>query len=231
MAQSSAAAESQWSLGLGVASVQKMYRDSKQTNVALPILNFENQWLSVGLPRMDVKLYTSPSLSFRLRARYMGEGYENGDSPFLAGMEERKSSFWAGGAVLWKTNIANLSAEVLSDASGNSNGSRIKLQMDRRLSVESFGITPRIGAEWYDAKYVDYYYGVKASEATGARPAYQGTTSTGLEAGLRVDYSPARQHTVFLDLGVTQFGSAITDSPLVDKSRRSTASVGYLYRF
>lgn len=230
--QTDSSTESQWSLGLGAASIQKAYRDIDQYNTAVPLLNYENKWVSVSVPKLDVKLYTGESLSFRLRARYAGsDGYESSDSPYLAGMDQRKGSFWAGGAAIWKNDIANVSAELLGDASGNSKGSRFKLQVDRRFGVGSFGFTPRVGFEWYDRKFVDYYYGVKASEARVGRSAYQGDSSNGVEAGLRIDYSPARQHTLFLDFGVTQFGGAIKDSPLVEKSSQSMMSIGYLYKF
>jgi MipA family protein len=225
-------AESQWSLGLGAVTIQKAYRDIESDNMAIPIINYENKWLSLSGAKLDIKLYSEQSLSFRLRGRYAGsDGYESSDSSFLVGMDERKSSFWAGGAVIWKSDIANVSAELLGDASGDSKGSRFKLLLDRRFGVGEFGLTPRVGVEWYDSKYVDYYYGVKASEARVGRSIYQGDSSTGIEAGLRVDYSPARQHNLFLDFGITQFGSAIKDSPLVEKSNQSMMSIGYIYRF
>lgn len=235
LAQSSqidSSAESQWSLGLGATTIQKAYRDIDRYNMAVPLLNYENKWVSFSVPKLDIKLYSGQSLSFRLRARYAGsDGYESSDSPFLAGMDDRKGSFWAGGAAIWKNDIANVSAELLGDMSGNSKGSRFKLQVDRRFGVGSFGFTPRVGVEWYDSKFVDYYYGVKASEALVGRSAYQGKSSNGVEAGLRIDYSPARQHNLYLDFGITQFGSAIKDSPLVDQANQSTVSLGYLYKF
>lgn len=87
--------------------------------MAVPLLNYENKWVSFSVPKLDIKLYSSQSLSFRLRARYAGsDGYESSDSPFLAGMDDRKGSFWAGGATIWKNDIANVSAELLGDASG-----------------------------------------------------------------------------------------------------------------
>lgn len=230
--QTDSGAESRWSLGLGAVTVQKAYRDIDRSNMAVPLLNYENKWVSFSVPKLDIKLYSSHSLSFRLRARYAGsEGYESSDSPFLAGMDDRKGSFWAGGAAIWKNDIANLSAELLGDASGKSKGSRFKLQADRRFGVGSFGFTPRLGAEWYDSKFVDFYYGVTASEATVGRSAYQGNSSNAVEAGLRIDYSPARQHNLYLDFGITQFGSAIKDSPLVEKANQSSVSLGYLYKF
>jgi outer membrane scaffolding protein for murein synthesis (MipA/OmpV family) len=117
-------------------------------------------------------------------------------------------------------NIANVSAELLGDV-GNSKGSR-KLQWigDSRWSVRPHAT---MGVEWYDSKFVDYYYGVKASEAVVGRSAYQGK-SQWRGSGLRIDYSPARQHNLYLDFGITQFGSAIKDSPLVEKANQSTVS-------
>jgi outer membrane protein len=225
-------ADSRWSLGLGAVAIQKAYRDVDSDNMVIPFVNYENKWVSLSGAKLDIKLHSEQSLSFRIRGRYVGsEGYESSDSPFLVGMDERKSSFWAGGAVIWKNDIANVSAELLADVSGNSKGSRFKLQVDRRFGVGKFGVTPRLGMEWYDSRYVNYYYGVKASDARIGRTIYQGDSSSGIEAGMRVDYSPARQHNMFLDFSITQFGNAIKGSPLVEKSNQSTMSIGYIYRF
>lgn len=222
---------SPWSLGIGATSRQKVYRNIDRDNIALPLVSYENKWVSVSTPKVDLKLYSTDSMSFRLRARYSGDGYKNDDSPFLAGMDERKSSAWAGGAIIWKNDIANVSAELLGDAIGNSKGTRASIQVDRRFGFGSFGLTPRLGADWYDRKFVDYYYGVKASEATASRSAYQGDSTTAMVAGLRLDYSPSRHHMMYVDLGTTRFGGAIKDSPIVDKATQTSASLGYLYRF
>ncbi|MDO3526387.1 MipA/OmpV family protein [Ralstonia pseudosolanacearum] len=222
---------SQWSLGIGASSAQKVYRDIKRDNIVLPLATYEDKWVSASVPKVDIKLYSTDSMSFRLRARYSGDGYKGGDSPFLAGMDKRKSSAWIGGAFIWKNDIANVSAELLGDAMGNSKGSRASIEIDHRFGFGSFGLTPRLGAEWYDRKFVDYYYGVKASEATASRGAYLGNSTTAMVAGLRLDYSPSRHHMMFVDFGATQFGSAIKDSPIVEKATQTSVSLGYLYRF
>lgn len=222
---------STWGVGLGAAVVQKAYRDMDREVTGLPLLSYESKWISASVPKLDLKLFSGESVSLRLRARYAGDGYEADDSAFLAGMDERKGSVWVGGAVTWTNDIANLSAELLGDASSHSKGSRAKLQADRRFAAGSFGITPRFAAEWVDRKYVDYYYGVKASEVRAGRNVYEGDATGNIEVGLRLDYSPSRNQTLFLDLGATRFGSAIKDSPLVDRSGQATTSVGYLYRF
>ncbi len=221
----------QWSLGLGVAVIGKAYRDFDREVTPLPVVSYENKWVSASIPTFDVKLYANDSLSLRLRARWAGDGYEAKDSPALANMEERKSSMWVGGAVIWKSDFANISGEVLSDAMGNSKGIRAKAQIDRRFAAGKFGFTPRLAAEWVDDKYVDYYYGVQQSEVQAGRGAYAGKATANMQVGLRMDYALVRNQTVFLDIGATRFGSTVKDSPLVDKANQTSLALGYVYRF
>ncbi|SDA77046.1 outer membrane protein [Pseudomonas sp. NFPP33] len=221
----------QWSLGIGAAVIDKPYRDFDREVKPLPVISYENKWLSASIPTFDVKLYATESLSLRLRARWAGDGYEAQDSPVLAGMDEREASIWAGGAVIWKTGFANISGEVLADAMGNSKGTRAKLQIDRRFAAGKFGFTPRLAVEWVDDKYVDYYYGVRQSEARADRAFYEGEATTNVQFGLRTDYTPTHHHTVFLDIGATRFGSTVEDSPLVDKANQTSLALGYVYRF
>lgn len=223
--------ESSWGLGLGVGMERKPYRDFDNKTRLLPLLSYENKWISVAGLGLDVKLPSAGPVSFRLRARYSMDGYDASDSPFLAGMDERKDGIWLGGAAVWRNDIANLSAELLGDASGNSKGTKLRLMVDRRFQAGSFDITPRLAATRLDDKYVSYYYGVNASEVRAGRPFYQGGSAVNLEAGLRVGYALAPNQSLFLDLSTTRLGSSIKDSPLVDRSSQSGVRVGYLYRF
>ncbi|MFS2036801.1 MipA/OmpV family protein [Polaromonas sp. CT11-55] len=223
--------ESPWGLGLGVGMERKPYRDFDNKTRLLPLLSYENKWISVAGLGLDLKLPSAGPVSFRLRARYSMEGYEASDSPFLAGMDERKDGIWLGGAAVWRNDIANLSAELLGDASGNSKGTKLRLMVDRRFQAGSFDITPRLAATRLDDKYVSYYYGVNAAEVRAGRPFYRGGSAVNLEAGLRVGYALAPHQSLFLDMSTTKLGSSIKDSPLVDRSSQSGVRVGYLYRF
>ena len=223
--------ESHWGLGIGTTLLQRPHRDIDDEVKVFPVVSYENRWVSLAGSRFDLKVNESERLSFRARARYTLDGYKSGDSEFLRGMEDRDDSVWLGGALVWRLPVAELSAEYLADAMGNSKGSRAHLQAERRFGFGRFGLTPRIAAEWVDKKYVAYYYGVLPDEATLVRPAYAGKSTVNVEGGVRADYTFGRKHTVFLDLGVTGYGSAIKDSPIVDGSNQTRASLGYVYRF
>jgi outer membrane protein len=81
-----------WGLGLGVGMEGKAYRGVGNDTNALPLVMFENRWVSVFGPGVDLKLPSAGPVSLRLRARYADDGFEADDSPALAGMAERKAA-------------------------------------------------------------------------------------------------------------------------------------------
>ena len=231
-AQTPVEATSTWGLGLGVSVKRQAYTGIGSDTTAIPLLSFENRWVRFAGPVVDLKLPTSGRVALGLRARYAFEdGYEPGDAPILAGMGERKPGFWLGGTALWRSDVADLSAEWLADASGRSQGQRLRLMAERAFRQGSFQFTPRLALHWHDRKSVDYYYGVRGSEASLVRPAYSGGSALNTELGLRTSYGLTASQGLYLDLSATHLGSAIQNSPLVDRNAETAVRLGYLYRF
>ena len=78
---------------------------------------------------------------------------------------------------------------------------------------------------------MDYYYGVRQSEATSARPAYEGKSTTETEVGVRFIYLLASNQRLILDVNDTRWGSGISKSPLVDRTSTPGLLLGYTYAF
>ncbi|MEO6920341.1 MAG: MipA/OmpV family protein [Collimonas sp.] len=227
-----AADSSQWGLGLGVGTAQRPYTGVSRRTTFLPIVMYESKWLHFFGNSLDLKLPSIDNFEFSLRAKYaLNDGYKSSDAPILNGMQERKGSFWIGGAASWDNPYAKLSLELLTDASGKSKGNTLKLGAEHTFSYQKFRFTPHAGATWMDSKYVDYYYGVQTAEATATRAAYAGKSTANLEAGIRTDYALTRNQLIMIDISDTRYGTGITDSPLVDKSSSVAAHVAYVYKF
>lgn len=230
---------STWGLGIGVVSTQKPYTGIDRENRLLPLITFENRYVRVFGPAVEVKLPSldlggSQRVDFRLVARMNidGAGYEDNDAPILGGMDERKGGFWAGGKVEWKTGVADLSAEWLGDVSSNSEGQRFSLGLEKTWV---FGgrllLTPRLGVAWVDKKYVDYYFGVRSDEAIAGRPAYEGDSGVIPGVGVRAIYRLDAHQSLMFDARVARLPTSIKDSPLVDASTENRVLFGYMYRF
>jgi outer membrane scaffolding protein for murein synthesis (MipA/OmpV family) len=226
-----AATRSSWGLGLLVSTTLRPYRDVDSRVRVLPALQYENAWVRVFGPMVDLKVPRVGPVELALRAQYMDDGYKASDSAYLAGMNDRKGGVWLGLRADWPTPVARFAAEWMADSSGNSDGQHVKLTVDRMFPVGRFGVAPRLGLLWQDSKYVNHHYGVSAAEALADRPAYEGKAALSTELGVRVLYGLSPAQSVFLDLSSTALGSSIKDSPLVERSRVSGLRAGYLHRF
>jgi len=227
-----------WGLGVGLGSKQKPYTGIDRDNEVLPLIEFENQYVHLLGPALDVKLPSyvisdTQRINFRLVGRYaIFGGYEPDDAPILNGMGERKDGFWAGAKAEWKNSVVNVGAVWIHDVAGYSKGQRFALGVDKnfRFGPQAM-LIPRAAAIWQDRKYNDYYFGVSAAEAEPGRPAYQADSGVNVEFGLRGIFMFDRHHSVFLDLSASSLSSQIKDSPLVDRSTENRALLAYVYRF
>lgn len=228
---------SSWGLGLAAFSAQQPYTGVDRENRALPLISYENQYVRVFGPVVEFKAYSvdlggSQRIDLRVTGKYDFSGYEAGDAPILNGMRERKSGFWAGAKVTWRSGIVDVSAELQADVTGKSHGRRASLGLEKNWRIGEHGmLTPRVSTVWLDKKYVDYYYGVGADEARAGRAAYVGKSGVNAELGLRGAYVVDAHHSMFVDLGVTKLSKQIKNSPLVDRSTENRVGLGYLYRF
>lgn len=226
-----------WGVGLGVMSEQEPYAGIDRDNTPIPLLEVENRYIHLFGPQIEFKLPSldisdSQQLNFGIVGKYDGSGYKEDDAPILNGMSERKGGFWAGAKMEWNNDLVDVSAEWLTDVSGNSKGQLINVGLERTWHFgDHFLLTPYVGASWQDAKTIDYYYGVRDSEARIGRPAYTGESATNIESGVRGVYMFDEHHSVLMGAEVTRLAGEIKDSPLVDRSTTNSVYLGYLYRF
>lgn len=227
-----------WGLGLGGISQQQAYTGIDRNNIAIPLIYFENRWVQLMGPFLDIKLpgfewSEEQKLSFTLKTQLFGfDGYKPSDAPILNGMEKRRSGIFSGPSFKWENPVANVFGEWMFDASGNSKGQRLSLGLEHTFQMgEHLMFTPSVTGIWLDKKYADYYYGVRSAEARAGRPAYRADSTLNTEISLRTDYFFDPHQAVFLSLGYTALGAEIEDSPLTDRSDETMAFLGYLYRF
>lgn len=230
--------DSAWSLGLGVMSAQKAYAGIERKNSLVPMIQYENKYVRVRGLGVELKLpglvmSDKQRVDFSLVAKGgAGSGYEASDAPILAGMSERKSGFWIGAKAEWKGGLADLSTEWVSDASGNSKGQKLSLGVAKTWRVSpQLLLTPRLGLNWQDAKFNDYYYGVRASEARVGRSAYKADAGANTEVGVSAVYLIDRHHSMMFNASVSSLSKEIKKSPLVDRSTENRVMAAYVYRF
>jgi outer membrane protein len=226
-----------WGLGIAAINSQKAYKGIDRETKALPMIRFENEYVKVGGLGLEVKipsleLGASDRLNFAIVGKKEFGGYEADDAPILAGMAERKSGFWAGAKAEWENDLIDVSALWLADTAGHSNGQRFSLGLEKKWRAgRQVMLMPHLTAHWLDRQYVDYYYGVRADEATAGRAAYAGAAGVNVELGVRAMYLLDRNNALMLDVAATSLSKRIKDSPLVGRSSTNRVLLGYMYSF
>ncbi len=218
-----------WGLGAGVGIEQSPYKGYGSKVSPIPLAYFDDKWVRVQGAGIDLKIGSWSGVSVALRGQFaLFDGYKGSDAPILNGMQNRNGAFWYGPALAWSTAFGTFSGDFLL---GGNKGERAKIAYGKSFAFGSFSIEPHVGAEWLGSKYVDYYYGVRPSEARPGRPAYNGTSTWNVSVGSRVDYKFTEHQKIILDVGVSHLGSGITDSPLVGKRFIPEVRIGYMYQF
>ncbi|HXV64442.1 MAG TPA: MipA/OmpV family protein [Vicinamibacteria bacterium] len=221
-----AAEESQklrWGVGGGFVSSPRPYVDAKSKTFPIPVVNFRYQrWFVQGI-RGGYELLSTPKWNVSSFAQARFQGLEPEDSPFLEGMERRRTSMDGGVEVVYRGRPVGFRAAALTDVLGKSNGQDFNAQavtgapLGKRLLVLA-GFGPR----WQSARFVDYYYGVGIEEATSMRPAYEGQGTLSWDLAFSAIYRPLPRWSLFALWNRTTFGEGIRQSPTVDRDAISS---------
>jgi outer membrane protein len=147
-------------------------------------------------------------------------------------MEERKKSMDAGVEFIYSGRPVGFRAAFLTDTLGRSNGQEVSLlavsgiPLGRR-GIILFGIGPR----WMSQNRVDYYFGVRESEATPVRPAYTPEATWNLDINLTAIINLRSKWSLVTLVNREGLGSNITNSPIVERSAAYALVFSLNYNF
>lgn len=224
-----------YSVGAALLLAKDGYRGVGRESVLIPGLSIQNKWVNLFGPQLDLRLIGNDKRSWWIgpRLEYRFDGYEKADSAFFTGMADRKGGLFYGlaGSVELGGGF-ELEADYVKAASkeaGFSRGAVASLQLSRSYTYGAWAFVPRVGAEYQSSRYVDYYYGVRAGEATAARAAYAGKSSWSPEVGLLVRYRASPRQFVFANLNYERYAKEVRNSPLINASGIPQLILGYQY--
>lgn len=224
--------ESSFMLGIGVASEDSIYRGVGTETDVLPLIIYENGSFYVQGPELGYHVVDGDRLKLTVLGQYRTDGYEAGDSINLAGMEERKGTFELGVAASYETEFGELSAKVVADAASEHKGYEVELGWEQRVELGgNWALTPEASVSYRSDDLNNYYYGVRASEATVQRAAYTADADVVYGFGVNVDYQIDQQQMIRFGVEYTSYGSEIGDSTIVEDDKSTGVSLLYAYRF
>lgn len=227
-------------LGAGVYATSNPYASARkevETGV-LPLFVYQNRFLTADLSGLAITAYSSDhiELAARISPRFQFvDPKDTRDFAFL----ERDTAVDVGARLTGSFGPARLSLEYLADASGETEGQELNLDLtvsaspNERLSVEAV-----VGVSWKDEALATWLYGLKESEV-GPAQAYQFGRSPGAPSGgvwvpsfgVQMRYQLSDRVYVIAAAETEFYSHEITDSPLMAKDFTTAGFVSLVRRF
>ncbi len=218
--------------GMGIILVDDGYRDMDVQVFPIPFILADGERFFIQGPRVGMHLYRSDRNQVDLVLNPGFGGFDADDSPYFEGMNDRDMAVFAG--IQWGHQINrfySLSIGMATDVTGNADGLRGEIGVNRSWFSGEWVMTGSLGLEWLSSDVVNYYYGVRPDEARPDRPAYTGTDSWNTSFSLMVT-RPFGKRAVFMGIvGYGRYGSGISESPLLERESTLFTMAGVGWRF
>lgn len=224
--------ELQWSLGLGVISSPRPYRGADNEVFPVPLLDLAYKRFYFQGIRTGYRVVDGEALDLDVAARARFASLDPDDSPYLAGMEERRPSADVGLELAWNRDRLQVSLKGYADALNRSGGFEAELEATwrQRLADGKVFLAPSVGVVWQDSDLVDYYVGVRPNEALPSRPEFRGSSALNLTLGLTAGVRLSPRWSAILTVSAERLANEIGDSPVVDRDYGYFALAGITYR-
>jgi outer membrane protein len=219
-------------VGLSLRYEPSPYRGADKDTDFLPQIIYDSEYFYLQSYRAGLKLERGGWRN-ELFIKRRFEGFASNLVPeSMTGMQKRSVGADVGIATQHAWGNGTAYAELLTDASDNSDGS--ELRVGYRYEAWWSGRLrwrPYATLSFRDAKLNNYYYGVRPEEATPERPAYAPGSGVNLELGVQVAYRLTERWQLFGGVSLLAPSSGIRGSPVVEDRVIPGASVGLMYGF
>lgn len=222
------------SAGLGVVTriEASPYLEGGNRYDVLPLYLYEGEQFFLHANRGGIKLQEGDAQRFDLFIEQRLEGFPADRLPdSLAGMATRDSGIDLGLSWRYRQPWGTVQAELMHDVGGISKGNEFRLGYSYDWRSGPWSLRPSLSLALRDARLNNYYYGVRAGEATPERPAYAPGTGINTSLGLFGSYDLTQRWRLLAGVSATVLDRKIKDSPIVQKRVLPGAYLGVAYDF
>ncbi|MDX2445587.1 MAG: MipA/OmpV family protein [Desulfobacterales bacterium] len=220
-------------VGMGIIAQTSPYRDVTGGDYrAIPAIVYTGERLQIYGPRIQFGLVGSGKLRIAATGRYRFGAYEENDSDFLKGLDNRKDTFMAGIALnVELPGGVDLSTGYAHDVLDEIGGGEGNIKLDKSFQMGVFRLSPHIGLNWLSPELANHDFGVPSSNARPDRPEYELDSVVNVEGGVGMFIEINRDWLVVLTTSVEFFDRDVIDSPIVSEEYiiKGLAVINYVF--
>jgi outer membrane protein len=198
----------------------------------MPLYIYDSKHLFLDVNQVGVKLLDDPARRIDVLLERRLEGFPITQLPAsLAGMAMRDSTVDLAVSYSVRRSWGQLKAELLHDVNSTHKGSEVRFGYAKDWRSGAWTWRPSLSMAWRSANLNNYYYGVRANEATATRAAYE--PGAGLEAqiGLQATYELSRHWHLLSGVSATVLNRSVSNSPIVQHRILPSVYLGAVYDF
>lgn len=198
----------------------------------VPLYLYEGKRVYLHAYRIGVHLDSTIRHRFDVFLAHRFEGFPYDRIPAsLAGMADREPGLDVGASYEYRGDWGAAYAEVLHDATDASGGNELRVGYRYVWHSGRLSLRPSAMLGLRDAKLNNYYYGVRPSEATAARPAYQPGAGVNMQFGLYGGYALSERWRLIAGISTTRWSQGVRTSPIVAARTETALTFGLMYDF
>lgn len=222
-------------IGLGPYVQTQPYKGVDTLLLPSPVIFFDNGLFYVRWSQFGVYFLGEKGKEFSwglsLTAQPRVYGYKAEDSKYLKGMDDRENTFEGGLSLAAKYHDSYIETMLLTDMFARYESWIFKTEIGTKYELGNFTFYPSVIIVYESNDFVNYYYGVKAKEATVNRPEF--TPGAGFQLGAQtyIKYPITKEFAGLVNLRFNCIPTSAINSPLLDEEYIYSGLVSIIYTF
>ena len=224
-----------FALGVALSMSANPYVGAETSTIAFPYLTalqhpaFNKDWFTIRDGDVGIRYVTDNEWEFGSVTRVRTLGFGSSDNEEVAGLLERQWTIESGPMIGWRQLPVNVLFKAYWEILDRHDGGTAELAFSLPREFAWGYVVPSVEFRYLSEKYADYYYGVQAQEVNAARPEYEPGSAVNPYVALRIGYRLGSRWMLTGKVGLEFLDSAIKDSPIVEKERLWSTTVGIAY--
>jgi|GEM_PF-1210368 len=225
-----------WQLGLLMESSRSPFVTERKEISPVPMINYIGDRFSYVAGKFQYALSRSDGIQIglvaQLRSRqFYSASLDANNSPAFAGMQDRDPAFEGGLGFSSQGAWGKLEFDSLIDVTATHEGFELSARYSYPVVAGRWTFEPTLGVQFQSADLVDYYHGVRASEAVAGRPAFEADAGTNFQASLMTGYRINPRLLAIAVIEQSKLDNSISDSPIVASDQVRKLYAGLVYSF
>ena len=224
-----------YSLGFSVSTSANPFSGAPNSTIAYPYLTsfrhsaFTDDWFLIRGENVGFRYITDGDWEFGVIGRIQTLGLGGAENDALRGLDERRWTVEAGPIIGWRRWPVHLQFRSYWELLDRHDGTTTELEISLPRQFDRGYFVPSAKISYLSDDYSHYYYGVADYEATPTRPVYQPGSAINTWVGFKIGYELSPRWLLSSTIGMEYLDSNVSSSPIVDRDKLWSASVGLAY--